>query len=79
LEETINDLQDKWKLKEECAVIEYVQARKQADAVICYHALNNPIEQAIANDSDFAIVTGGKMLQNFDWKVAGASKVQRCK
>jgi hypothetical protein len=72
LEEGINQLQEEWLVQKRMAEIEYVQARTQADAVICYHALNNMIDGAIANDSKFAVVAGGKMLQ-IDWK-GGASK-----
>ncbi len=67
LEEGIDERREERKLKEEFAEIEYIQARTQADAVICYHAINNLIDGAIANDSDFAVVAGRKVLhQGFE-------------
>jgi hypothetical protein len=75
LEEGINQLQEEWLVQKRVAEIEYVQARTQADAGICYHALNNMIDGAIANDSDFAVVAGGKILQIIEWK-GGALKAK---
>ena len=46
-----------------------VEAVTQADCVICYHAMRNGDDGALANDGDFIAVAGKKMMLIKDFKI----------
>ena len=46
-----------------------VEAVTQADCVICYHAMQNGVDGALANDGDFIAVAGKKMMLIKDFKI----------
>jgi hypothetical protein len=53
-----------------CGEIIIKQAATQADSVICWRSINNMSDAAIANDSDFPVVAGVKMMLIRNWNGA---------
>jgi hypothetical protein len=52
------------------ATIHFIQARTQADCVICYWLVRHDIQAAIANDSDFILVARQSMMLFKDWTIS---------
>ena len=50
-------------------LLTYVEAKTQADTVICYESVNGCCDGAISNDGDFIMVGGEKMLLIKDFKI----------
>jgi len=49
--------------------VSVVEAVTQADCVICYHAMWNGVDEALANDGDFIAGAGKKMMLIKDFKI----------
>ena len=68
--EQVEKLRDSLAAVVGCGEIIIKQAATQADSVICWRSINSMSDAAIANDSDFPVVAGAKMMLIRNWNGA---------
>ena len=56
--------------------VSVVEAVTQTDCVICYHALWNGVDKALANDGDFIAGAGKKMMLIKDFKMTARTAIK---
>ena len=58
--------------------IAYIEAKTQADNVICYEAVNGNCSAAISSDGDFIVLGGERMLliRDFNYIKQGSNKIK---
>jgi hypothetical protein len=78
LEEEVVDLQNYLTLLDyrnrHVPSVSFIQAKTQADCVICHMAVRNQIQAAVANDCDFVVVAGKSMLLITDFTMPRSAK-----